>query len=74
MPKPIRCLIIFRLNLFVSWKYFIRPNGDTTYVHHGVMPDIPVEISAEDIRKGKDPVMEKVKEIIRKDLHKNSKI
>ena len=62
------------LDLYVSWRYFIGPNSDTTYVHHGVMPDIYVKIGAEDIRKGKDPVMEKVKEIIRKDLQKNSKI
>jgi len=52
------------LNLGVSWQYFIRPNGDTTDVHHGVMPDISVKTNAEDIREGIDPVMEKVKEII----------
>ncbi len=61
-------LLNSNLILNVSWKYFIRPNGDTTYVHHGVMPDIYVKTTAEDLHKNIDPVMEKVKEIIRKDL------
>jgi hypothetical protein len=54
----------------ISWKYFIRPNGDTTYVHHGVMPDVYVKTTIEDLHRDIDPVMENVKEIIRKDLAK----
>jgi len=59
------------LTLNVSWWYLIRPNGDTTYTHKGIMPDIPVKTTAEDLYKDIDPVMEKVKEIIYKDLNKN---
>lgn len=59
------------LDLGVSWKYFIRPSGDPEYVLHGVMPDIYVKTTAEDQRKGIDPVIEKVKETIRKDLTKS---
>jgi C-terminal processing protease CtpA/Prc len=59
------------LTLNVSWWYLIRPNGDTTYTHRGIMPDIPVKTTAEDLHKNIDPVMKKVKEIIYKDLNKN---
>jgi len=59
------------LNLDVSWQYVVDANGDTTYVHHGVMPDIYIKTDAKDIRKGNDPVIEKVKEIIRKNLRRN---
>ena len=58
------------LTLNVSWKYFVRPNGDTTYVRKGLIPDISVKTTEEDIRRGIDPVMQKVKDIINKDLGK----
>jgi len=59
------------LSLMVSWKYFVRPNGNTTYTRNGLAPDVPVKTTAEDIREGIDPVMEKIKEIIRNDLREN---
>ena len=56
------------LSLYVSWKYFIRPNGDSRYIRKGVIPDIIVKTTEKDLEEGVDPVMEKVEEIIAESL------
>lgn len=45
----------------VSSAQFVRANGDTTD-HRGVMPDIEVKRSADDIRAGRDPVIDRARE------------
>jgi hypothetical protein len=45
----------------VSSAEFVRASGDTTD-HRGVMPDIEVLQSAEDLRAGRDPVIERARE------------
>jgi C-terminal processing protease CtpA/Prc len=52
-----------------SMKFFIRPNGDLSYVLEGVQPDIEVPVTGLDILKGRDPVLEAVQQIIDKKLH-----
>jgi len=53
-----------------SMKFFIRPGGDPSYVMEGVQPDIEVPVTGLDILKGRDPVLETVKRIIEKELHR----
>jgi hypothetical protein len=44
----------------VSSAAFVRANGDTTD-HRGVLPDIEVHRSSEDVRAGRDPVIERAR-------------
>jgi C-terminal processing protease CtpA/Prc len=44
----------------VSSAEFVRANGDTTD-RRGVMPDIAVHRSAEDVRVGRDPAIERAR-------------
>ncbi len=46
-----------RLPAFVSTKRFVRANGDTTWTR-GILPDIEVKQTLEDVRKGVDTVLE----------------
>jgi C-terminal processing protease CtpA/Prc len=45
----------------VSSAQFVRANGDTTD-QRGVMPDIEIKRSADDIRAGRDPVIDRARE------------
>jgi C-terminal processing protease CtpA/Prc len=45
----------------VSSASFVRANGDTTD-HRGVLPDIEVHRSAEDVRAGRDPVIDRARD------------
>ena len=63
-----------KLGIFISWKYFIRPSGNPELINHGILPDIQVEMTPKIIQKGIDTVMEKVKNLIRKDLKESSNI
>jgi C-terminal processing protease CtpA/Prc len=45
----------------VSSAQFVRASGDTTD-HRGVVPDIEVHQSADDLRAGRDPVVERARE------------
>jgi len=45
----------------VSSAQFVRASGDTTD-HRGVVPDIEVHQSADDLRAGRDPVIERARE------------
>ena len=51
------------LNLYVSTKYFVRPNGSIK--RHGVLPDHNVRQNAEDTRAGRDTVLEFAKRLAR---------
>lgn len=46
-----------RLQIGVSTKRFVRANGDASY-RGGVLPDIEIKPSQEDLRKGVDTVLE----------------
>lgn len=52
-----------QLTLYVSTKYFVRPNGST--VRRGVLPDYEVRQNDEDTRAGRDTVMEFTKQLVK---------
>lgn len=45
----------------ISSASFVRANGDTTD-HRGVMPDIEVRRTSDDVRAGRDPALERAKD------------
>lgn len=49
-----------RISIGVSSAFFIRANGDTTS-RRGVLPDIEVRQTEEDLRSGKDAVLERAR-------------
>ncbi len=57
-----------RLSVGISWKYFIRPSGNSEYILQGVMPDILVSTTNHDLLMGKNPALEKVKSLIRQEM------
>ncbi|MFV0593895.1 MAG: S41 family peptidase [Draconibacterium sp.] len=50
------------LNARVSWKFFLRPSGEND--GRGVIPDIPIEYSINDLITGKDLEMDNVLKLI----------